>query len=62
VIGHPPDALFEEMAELADRFHWSREELMTLTHHERRRWLREVARIEERERAQALEEESQPWP
>jgi hypothetical protein len=62
VIGHPPDALFEEMAELADRFHWSREELMTLTHHERRRWLREVARIEARERAQALEEESQPWP
>jgi hypothetical protein len=62
VIGHPADALFEEMAELAARFHWPREELMTLTHHERRRWLREVARIEARERAQTLEPQDQPWP
>jgi hypothetical protein len=61
VIGHPPDALFEEMAELADRFHWSRGELMTLTHHERRRWLREAARLEARDRARALHPEDQPW-
>jgi hypothetical protein len=60
VIGHPADALFEEMAELAARFHWARDELMSLTHHERRRWLRELSRIEARERA--LEPEDQPWP
>jgi hypothetical protein len=47
VIGHPPDALFEEMAELAGRFHWSRDQLMSLTHHERRRWLRELERAGE---------------
>ena len=62
MIGHPADALFEEMAELAERFHWSREELMTLTHHERRRWLREVARIDARERARLLEPEAPTWP
>jgi hypothetical protein len=57
VIGHPADALFEEMAELADRFHWSRDELMSLTHHERRRWLREVTRIEARD----LAPQEEPW-
>jgi hypothetical protein len=48
VIGHRADALFAEMAELAAEFHWPRDEIMRLTHHERRRWLREV------ERARAL--------
>jgi len=62
VIGHPADALFAEMAVLADRFHWSRDELMTLTHHERRRWLREVAGIEAREHARALEGQDPVWP
>lgn len=61
MIGHPANALFEEMAELADRFHWSREELMSLTHHERRRWLGELARIEARERARELEPQDEPW-
>ena len=60
MIGHPTDALFEEMAELAARFHWPRDELMSLTHHERRRWLREVARIEAREAARQPELE-EPW-
>jgi hypothetical protein len=62
VIGHPADALFEEMAELAERFHWSRDELMDLTHHERRRWLHEVDRLTARERARSLAEQEQPWP
>jgi Phage P2 GpE len=61
VIGHPADALFEEMADLAARFHWSREELMSLTHHERRRWLREAARIEAREAAREVEAQDGPW-
>lgn len=57
MIGHLQDALFEEMADLAREFHWPPDQLMTLTHHERRRWLREVERI----RAQAAPEEV-PWP
>jgi hypothetical protein len=44
VIGHPPDALFAEMAYLARHFHWPRDEVVALTHHERRRWVQEVGR------------------
>lgn len=45
MIGHPEDALFTEMADLASRFHWSHDQLMALSHHERRRWLREADRL-----------------
>jgi hypothetical protein len=44
VIGHLPDALFAEMAHIARHFHWSRSEVAALTHHERRRWVREIDR------------------
>jgi uncharacterized protein DUF6760 len=59
VIGHPPDALFGEMADLAQQFHWPADQLMGLTHHERRRWLREVARLEARAATAAQEP---AWP
>jgi hypothetical protein len=58
VIGHPPDALFAEMAELAQQFHWPADQLMGLTHHERRRWLREAARIE----ARTVAAQETAWP
>lgn len=45
MIGHPSDALFEEMAYLAWQAHWQHHELMSLTHHERRRWVREFQRL-----------------
>jgi hypothetical protein len=34
-----PEHLFEEMAELADRFHWSPDVLLELEHRDRRRFL-----------------------
>jgi hypothetical protein len=45
MIGHPSETLFEEMAYLAWLVHWPHDQLMTMTHHERRRWVHELGRI-----------------
>jgi hypothetical protein len=45
VVGYPLDRLHEEMAFISYHFHWSRAEVMTLEHHERRRWVREISSI-----------------
>jgi hypothetical protein len=44
----PPDRLFEEMAFIAQHFHWGRDQLMRLEHGERRRWCREISAINRR--------------
>jgi hypothetical protein len=41
------DLAFHEVAYLACRMHWTRTELLSLDHRERRRWVREVAALEE---------------
>jgi hypothetical protein len=61
VIGHPSDRLFEEVAYVAYHFHWPHAEVMELDHLERRRWVAEIARINERVNAAAAAEE-EPWP
>lgn len=48
MIGHPSEQLFEEVAYLAYHFHWDRRDVMELDHGERRRWVAEVGRINER--------------
>lgn len=58
MIGHRSDALFEEMAYIAMGFHWPHDQVMGLTHHERRRWVRELTRHAEA----AASEGQQPWP
>jgi hypothetical protein len=45
---YPSDRLHEEVAYLAFHFHWSRQEVMQLSHQERQRWVAEVARINQR--------------
>lgn len=42
---YPRDRLYQEMAFLAYYLHWSREEVMTLDHAQRRRWCQEVSAI-----------------
>ncbi|ACU36862.1 hypothetical protein KCV87_05290 [Actinosynnema pretiosum subsp. pretiosum] len=42
------DRLHEEVAYVAYHFHWSRGEVLDLEHHERRRWVAEIARINTR--------------
>jgi len=40
--------LFEEVAYIAYHFHWSYEQIMSLEHQERRRWVDEIAKINTR--------------
>jgi hypothetical protein len=47
VVGYPLARLHEEMAYIAYHFHWSRAEVMTLEHAERRRWAREISVLNE---------------
>ncbi|MBK0866979.1 MAG: hypothetical protein IJH84_06680 [Saccharopolyspora sp.] len=42
------DRLYEEVAYVAYHFHWPREEILELDHLERRRWVREIANINQR--------------
>ena len=42
---YAPDRLHEEVAYIAYHFHWPREEILDLTHGERRQWVAEIARI-----------------
>ncbi|HTI28301.1 MAG TPA: DUF6760 family protein [Kutzneria sp.] len=44
------DRLHEEIAYVAYHFHWPRDEILDLEHHERQRWVREIADINLRAR------------
>jgi hypothetical protein len=48
VTGHPSERLFEEVAYVAYHFHWPYDEIMQLEHHERRRWVAEIAQLNRR--------------
>jgi hypothetical protein len=45
---YPLDTIYEEVAFIAYHFHWSYEEIVNLDHTERRRWCREISKINER--------------
>ena len=44
-MAYPVADLYGEMAFIASHFHWGSETLMTMPHAERRRWCREISRI-----------------
>jgi len=48
VVAYPLDALYEEVAYLAYYLHWPPDVLMEMEHDERRRWLGEVSRLNQR--------------
>jgi len=52
MIGYPSDNLFEEVAYIAYHFHWPYDQIMSLEHRERQRWVTEIGRINERLNAQ----------
>lgn len=45
---HDPDVLFEEVAFVAYYFGWDREEVLGMSHWERKRWCEEISTINER--------------
>ncbi|MBV6700133.1 DUF6760 family protein [Kitasatospora aureofaciens] len=45
---YAPARLYEEIAYIAYHFHWQREDILDLTHRERRQWVREIARLNTR--------------
>jgi hypothetical protein len=61
MIGHPSDELFGEMAYLARLAHWPHDQLMSLTHDERRRWVHEFDRLVARE-AEGAGTGEPTWP
>lgn len=52
MIGYPSMQLFEEVAYLAYHFHWPYSQIMALEHQERRQWVAEVVKINNRIRGQ----------
>ena len=44
-ISRPQNEIFEEAADLAFHFHWSRTEIMAMTEKERTIWLKQINRI-----------------
>lgn len=47
---YAPERLYEEVAYVAYHFHWSRAEILDLEHPERRRFVTEIAEINQRMR------------
>jgi hypothetical protein len=45
MMGYPSEALYEEVAFIAYYLHWPYEQILTLDHRERKRWVGEVSKI-----------------
>ncbi len=61
MTGYPLDRLFEEVAYLAYYFHWPHDQILGLEHHERRQWVQEVARINQRLNESSSTGSSETW-
>ena len=48
IVSYPLENIFKEVAFIAYHFHWSREEILAVTHKERHAWVREISGINER--------------
>ena len=46
MTGPSPRAMYAEMATLALRLGWARDEVLDLEHRERRRWLAEIGELQ----------------
>jgi hypothetical protein len=46
--GYPSDMLYEEVAFIAYYLHWPHAQIMGLDHRERRKWVAEVSKINQR--------------
>jgi len=48
VLGYPLEQLYEEVAFVAYHFHWPHDQVLSLEHAERRRWVAEISDINRR--------------
>lgn len=48
MIGYPFSEMLEEVAYIAYHFHWPHDEIMCLEHRDRRQWVDEIAKINQR--------------
>lgn len=47
-MSYPLDDLYEEVAYIAYHFHWPHTEIMDMEHHDRRYWVEEIDKINQR--------------
>ncbi|MBN1423920.1 hypothetical protein JXA88_05120 [Candidatus Fermentibacteria bacterium] len=47
-LGYLPERIYREVAYIAYHFHWPRPDIMSMTHKERQRWVKEIACINNR--------------
>jgi hypothetical protein len=47
IAGYPLERVYQEVAYLGRRVHWTHEELIGFDHAERRRWVEEVMNLED---------------
>lgn len=45
---YPTDKIYEEISFIAYHFHWSYHDLMNMEHRERRRWCKEISKINQK--------------
>jgi len=50
-VSYPLDQLRQEVAYIAYHFHWSPDDIQEMAHGERRRWVGEIAAINEQRNA-----------
>jgi hypothetical protein len=48
ILGYPLTALYEEVAFVSYHFHWAPNDVLSLEHADRRRWVQEISSINER--------------
>jgi len=51
--------IYREVAYIAYHFNWSKQEIMTMPHHERKKWISEIADINNQINAQNLKKRSE---
>jgi hypothetical protein len=61
IVGYPLEQLHEEVAYIAYHFHWSLKRILNLEHIDRRRWVEEISKINQRLNGEEAREETPNW-
>jgi hypothetical protein len=48
IVGYPLDWVYQEVAALSTRVHWTYGDVLNLDHAERRHWLKEILRLDQK--------------